>query len=128
MDSLAFPLFCPRQDLLQAGKELPPPVLGALEGLLLIRPETRLLHAQVGPRACGGKSPGDDAPQTKSVPRVGQRFVRLDRQHLTVDSTPVAAKIETVVHLGLEVVFHEPLLDQVGLRERTPDLLRRKRY
>jgi hypothetical protein len=32
----------PRQDLLQLCKELLPPVLGALIGLLLIRPEARL--------------------------------------------------------------------------------------
>src|ERR1700733_9156242 len=37
---------CPRHDLLQVGKEPLPPVFGALVGLLLIRPEARLLHAQ----------------------------------------------------------------------------------
>src|SRR5262249_10551222 len=41
----------PRQELLYLCKELLPPVFGALVGLLLIRPEARLLHAQVGPRA-----------------------------------------------------------------------------
>src|SRR5262249_20757578 len=41
---------CPRQDLLQLREELLPPRFGAPEGLLLIRPETHLLHAQVGPR------------------------------------------------------------------------------
>src|SRR5260370_34076568 len=46
----------PRQDLLQVCKELLPPVLGALVGLLLIGPEARLLHAQVGPRARWGES------------------------------------------------------------------------
>jgi hypothetical protein len=35
----------PRQDLPQVCKELLPPTLGALVGLLLIRPEARLLHA-----------------------------------------------------------------------------------
>lgn len=43
----------PRQDLLQGRKELLPPALGALVGLLLIRPEAQLLHAQVGPRLVG---------------------------------------------------------------------------
>src|SRR5438477_9605012 len=118
----------PRQDLLQGRKELLPPALGALVGLLLIRPEARLLHAQVGPRARRGESPGDDTLETKSGPRVGQRFVRLDCQDLTVDSAPVGAKIETVVHDRLEVVLHQPLLDQVWLRERAPDLFRRKRH
>src|ERR1700675_1918199 len=118
----------PRQDLVQACKELLPPVLGALVGLLLIRPEARLLHAQVGPRARRGQSPSDDTLETIGRPRVRQRFVRLDCQDLTVDSAPVCAKIETVAHDRLEVVLHEPLLDQVWLRERAPDLFRRKRY
>src|SRR5437763_14662423 len=116
----------PRQDLLQVCKELLPPVLGALVGLLLIRPEARLFHAQVGPRARRGESPSDDTLETIGRPRVRQRFVRLDCQHLTDDNAPVCAKIETVIHDRLEVVLHEPLLDQVWLRERAPDLLRRK--
>src|ERR1017187_909 len=118
----------PRQDLLQVCKELLPPALGALVGLLLIRPEARLLHAQVGPRARRGESPSDDTLETIGRPRVRQRFVRLDCQDLTVDSAPVCAKIETVVHDRLEVVLHEPLLDQVWLRERAPDLFQWKRY
>src|SRR6266851_1389130 len=118
----------PRQDLLQGRKEPLPPVLGALVGLLLIRPEARLLHAQVGPRARRGESPSDDALETIGTPRVRQRFVRLDCLDLTVDSAPVCAKIETVAHNRLEVVLHEPLLDQVWLRERAPDLFRRIRY
>src|SRR5262249_16081740 len=59
---------------------------------------------------------------------IRQRSVRLDCQDPTVDSAPVCAKIETVVHDRLEVVLHEPLLDQVWLRERAPDLFRRIRY
>src|SRR6202048_2213656 len=118
----------PRQDLLQVCKELLPPVLGALVGLLLIRPEARLLHAQVGPRARRGESPSDYTLETIGRPRVRQRFVWLRRQDLTVNSAPVCAKIETVAHDRLEVVLHEPLPDQVWLRERAPDLFRRKRY
>src|SRR5713226_673250 len=118
----------PRQDLLQVCKDLPPTALGAPVGLLLIRPEPRLLHAQVGPRARWGESPSDDTLETIGRPRVRQRFARLDCQDLTVDSAPVCAKIETVVHDRLEVVLHEPLLDQVWLRERAPNLFRRKRY
>src|SRR5262245_51874840 len=118
-------LIYPRQDLLQLCKEPLPPVLGALVGLLLIRPEARLLHAQVGPRARRGESPSDDALETIGTPRVGQRFVRLDGQDLTVDSAPVCAKIETVAHDRREVVLHEPLLDQVWLRERAPDFFGR---
>src|SRR5262249_3417342 len=103
-------------------------MLGAMVGLLLIRPEARLLHAQVGPRARRGQSPSDDPLETIGRPRVRQRFIRRNCQDLTVDSAPVCAKIETVVHDRLEVVLHEPLLDQVWLRERTPNLLRRIRY
>src|SRR5438128_12349126 len=83
----------PRQDLLQVCKELLPPVLGALVVLRLIRPEARLLHAQVGPRAGRGESPGDDTLQTIGAPRVRQRFVRLDCLDLTVNDAPVRAKI-----------------------------------
>jgi hypothetical protein len=39
----------PRQSLLKRRKEPLPPVPGALVGLLLIGPEARLFHAQVGP-------------------------------------------------------------------------------
>src|SRR6267143_1984508 len=118
----------PRHYLLKRSDEPLPPAFGAQVGLLLIRPEARLCHAQVGPRARRGKSPRDDTLETIGRPRVRQRFVRLDCQDLTVDSAPVCAKIETVVHDRLEVVLHEPLLDEVWLRERAPDLFRRIRY
>src|SRR6266478_5282460 len=117
----------PPQDLLQVCKELLPAVLGALVGLLLIRPEARLLHAQVGPCARRRESPSDDTLETIGTPRVRQHFVRHDCLDLTVNNAPVCAKIETMVHDRLEVVLHEPLLDQVWLRERAPDLFRRKR-
>jgi hypothetical protein len=68
----------PCDNLLQAADEPLPPALGALVGLLLIRPEARLLHAQVGPRACRGESPSDDTLETIGTPRVRHRFVRLD--------------------------------------------------
>ena len=67
----------PRQDLLQVCKELVPPALGALVVLLLILPEARLLHAQMGPRARRGESPSDDTLETIGRPRVRERFVRL---------------------------------------------------
>src|SRR4029077_7691324 len=47
-------------------------------------------------------------------------------QDLAVDSAPVCAKIKTVVHDRLEIVLHQPLLDQGWLRERAPDLFRRQ--
>src|SRR3954470_18331148 len=50
----------PRQNLLQAGKEFWPAEFGALVGLLLVRPEADLFHAQVSAGAGRGESPGDD--------------------------------------------------------------------
>src|SRR3979409_1087443 len=67
----------PRQDLLQRRKELLPPALGALVGLLLIRPEARLHHAQVGPRARRGESPSDDTLKIKDPPGIGHSIVLL---------------------------------------------------
>src|SRR4029453_14864178 len=110
----------PRQDLLQVCKELLPPVFGALVA--------RRLPAEGGPRARRGEGPSDDTLETIGRPRVRQRFVRLDCQDLTVDSAPVCAKIETGVHGRLEIVFHQPLLDQVWLGESAPDLFRRISY
>src|SRR6266480_5303050 len=70
----------------EACEEFLPAVFGALIGLLLIRPEARLLHAQVGPRARRGESPSDDTLETIGTPRVRQRFVRLDCLDLTVNN------------------------------------------
>src|SRR5262245_61211698 len=70
---------CPRQDLLQVRKELLPPVPGAPVGLRLIRPEARLLHAQVGPGARWGERERHDTLQIErrivvgKIPGVGQR-------------------------------------------------------
>src|ERR1700733_13604844 len=117
-----------RHDLLQVSKELLPPIFGAPVSLLLIRPEARLLHAQMGSGIRRRESPGHDTLEAHRIPRVGQRLVRLDRQHLAVNGAPVAAKIETVIHHGLEVVLHQPLLDEMWLGQRAPDLFRRAGY
>ncbi len=53
----------PRQNLLQLREELLPSGVGAAKGLLLIRPEARLLHAQVRPRARWGERKGHHALQ-----------------------------------------------------------------
>jgi hypothetical protein len=87
----------------------------------------------MGPRARRGESPSDDTLETIGRPRVRQRFVRLDHQDLTVDNDVqvrlrIPSKIEAVTHDWRKVVLHEPVLDQVWLRERTPDLFRRMRY
>src|SRR5690242_3800811 len=79
------------QELLEVRKELLPPVRGALVVLLLIRPETRLLHAQESPCARRGESPSHYTPEILAIPRVGQRLVRLDGLDLTVDGTPICA-------------------------------------
>src|ERR1700712_441074 len=59
-------------------------------------------------------------------PGVRQCLVRLDGLYLAIDWAPVGAKTETVVRHRLEVALHQPLLDQVRLRQRAPDLLRRE--
>src|SRR5215470_13783424 len=125
---------CPRQDLLQLDEELLPACLGAPERLLLVLPEARLLHAQVGPRARWRERKRHHALQivgrivVRKVPSVGQRLVRLDGQDLAIQhATPVSTEIETVTHDRLEVVLHQPFLHQVRLRERAPDRLRRMR-
>src|SRR5687768_11966838 len=69
-----------RQDLFKAGKEPRPTGLGAAVGLLLVRSETCLLHAQMGARAGRRERPGDDTLQAIGSPSVGQRLVRLDRR------------------------------------------------
>src|SRR5882757_894179 len=124
----------PRQHLLQICEELLPSVPGAAKSLLLIRPKTRLLHAQESPRARWRERKGHLALQivgrilVRKIPGVGQRLVRLDGEHLAIQhAAPVSAKIETVTHGRLEVVLHQPLLDQMRLRERAPDLFRRMR-
>src|SRR3712207_4106236 len=79
------------------------------------------------PRARRRERPKHHAVETHRRPRVRQLFVRLDLEDLAIDSTPVTAKVEAMVNDRLEVVLHEPLLDQVWLGERAPDLLRRER-
>src|SRR5262249_16220376 len=51
-------LVCPPQEVLQLREELVPCGRGGAVGLLLIRPEAQLLHAQVSPRACWGERKG----------------------------------------------------------------------
>jgi hypothetical protein len=64
----------------------------------------------------------------RKIPGVGQLFVRLDGDDLAVQhAAPVAAKIKVMTYDGLEVVLHQPLLDQVRLRQRAPELFRRMR-
>src|ERR1017187_3290394 len=82
----------------------------------------------MGPRAGRGESPSDDTLETIGRPCVRQRLVRLDCQDLTVDSAPACAKIEPVAHDGLEIILHQPLLDQRAFSERSPDLFRRMWY
>src|SRR5215218_5958969 len=124
-----------RHELFQLREELLPSGVGAAKGLLLIRPEARLLHAQQRPRARWRERKGHHALQIEGgirvleIPGVGQRLVRLDGEHLAIQhAAPFAAKIEMVTHDRLEVVLHQPFLHQVGLRERAPELFRRMRH
>src|SRR5579883_604715 len=121
-----------RQDLLQSFKHPLPPCTGAPIGLPLVAPEARLLHAQVRARAGRSERPGDDPVYIEGRPRVGQRLVRLDDQNLTIDhevevGSRRSLKIEAVTDNRLEIVLHEPFLDQMRLCKRTPDLFRRMR-
>src|SRR5258708_17409196 len=115
---------CPRQNLLQICKELLPAEFGALVGLLLIRPEARLLHAQVGPRSHGGERPGDDTLETHRTPGVRQRFVRREGQELTIDLAPVPRKIETQLPARLEILPPHPPLHPTVYSHPRPALLR----
>src|ERR687897_3385490 len=116
-----------RQDLFEAGKEPWPTGLGAAVGLLLVRPETCLLHAQMGARAGRRERPSDDALQAISSPGVGQRLVRLDRSDAAIDGPPIGAELKVMADNGDKIVLHQPLLDQVRLGQRAPDLFRRMR-
>lgn len=86
---------CPHQNLLQVGKELLPPMFGALVSLLLVWTEARLLHAQLCAGARGGESPGDDALKAIGCPGVGQRLIRLDHQHQAFDRAPTEDTCDT---------------------------------
>src|ERR1700722_7612084 len=119
------PLALARQHLLEFGEAVAPTHLGSPVGLLLIRPEARLLHAQGRAFARRRERPGDDTLKPMGPPAVGQRLVRLDLEDLAIDGAPVATKIELMIHDRLEVVPHQPLLDQMWLRQRAPDLFRR---
>src|SRR5262245_33551028 len=62
-------------------------------------------------------------------PRLGTAKGLLLIRHLAVQhATPISTKTEPVPHDRLEVVLHEPLLDQVRLGERAPYLFRRIRH
>lgn len=75
------------------------PMLGAAIGLLLIRPEARLLHAQMGSRGRRGEREGDYALQivgrilVRKIPGLGQPLVRLDGEDLAIQhAAPVSAE------------------------------------
>src|SRR5215207_6039877 len=91
----------PRHELFQLPEELLPSDLGAAKSLLLIRPESRLLHAQQRPRRRWGERKGHHALQIEGgirvleIPGVGQRLVRLDSEQLAIQhAAPFAAKVE----------------------------------
>src|SRR3954449_1910043 len=103
----------------------------AAKSLLLRWAEARLLDAQM--RACAGRGQceGHDALEIerrvvmREIPGVGERLLRLDGEDLAVQhAAPLAAKVEAVAHVRLEVVLHQPFLDQMWLRQRAPGSLR----
>jgi hypothetical protein len=59
-------------------------------------------------------------------PSIGQFLVRFDGENPAIHATPIAAEPEWVIYSGLEIIFHQPLLDQMRLRQRAPDFFRRE--
>src|SRR4051794_27369919 len=126
-------LFSPRQHFVELVEELLPSGMRAAIGLLLGGTEARLLDAQMGARAFRRQCEGHHALQVerrvlmRKIPGVGEAALRLDGEHLAVqDAAPFAAKIEAMADDGLEVVLHQPFLDQMRLRQRAPEPLCRK--
>ncbi len=110
----------PRQDLLQVCKELRPAGFGALVGLLLIRPEARLLHAQMGPRARRGESPSDDTLETIGRPGERQRSALA----WTCRNAPTARRLKRWSTTGLKSFFMSHASISCGC-VTPPDLFRR---
>src|SRR5580698_961775 len=124
--------FDPRQNLLQVGEELLPAILGPLVVLRLVAPEALLLHVQMRSRGCWRERESHRALQAQRPPRIRKSLVWFDDNNPTVDDAipvrlRVHAKTEMVTDLGLEVVLHQPLFDQMRLCQRAPNLFRRKR-
>src|SRR5690606_3403181 len=59
------------------------------------------------------------------VPAVAQRAQGLDRQDLAFDLAPFGRHLEPLPNLRTKVVGHDPFGQQVALRQRTPEPLRR---
>src|SRR5580692_11406843 len=122
------------QKLIEVAEEFLPAGTGAAESLSLLRSEAGLLDAQM--RAGAGRCQRERHHASEivgrivvgKVPGVGQRLVGLDGEHLAIEhAAPFAAELETVTDLGLEIVLHQPLLDQMRLGQRAPEFFQRKR-
>src|SRR5579871_2619751 len=62
------------------------------------------------------------------VPAIGKRLVGLNRQHFTIqNAAPFAPQFKAMTDGELEIVLHQPFLDQMRLSERAPKLLWRMR-
>ena len=86
-----------------------------------------------------GTSPGrcqrpcDHAPHPQCAPAIGELLVGFDDQDFTLDDAiPIGhgggAKTKSMAHRRLEVVIHQPFLDQSAFRESAPDFFRRVRH
>jgi hypothetical protein len=96
-----------------------------------------MFHPQM--RAVRGRAEGegDDGAHgartvVADVPGEGKPRRRLEGQHLGIDeSVPLrrrrGAEGEAMTHDRLEIVLHQPVLDQRALGQRPPYLLRRMR-
>src|SRR5262252_1807364 len=128
----------PRDHPFQPANETLPPVTRTLVEALVFRPEARLLHAHEDAALCRRQRPGNDGPQSVRcllagrVPAIGEPFTGFHDQNLADDAVPLwhrlGAEIESVAHDRLEIVLHQPLLDQRTLREGAPYLFRRVRH
>src|SRR5689334_5798160 len=105
--------------------------MSALERGLLIGREAGLFDAQM--RAGRGRRQGEghDGIGAESLPRVGQRSIGVDFEDFAVDDDlhvwlRLALELEAVADLWSEIVLHEPLLEQMRLGERAPELFRRR--
>ena len=90
-----------RQHLLQICKEFLPPVFGALVGLLLIRPEARLLHAHCWRRGARARHDLDDAVLCSSRRR------RRPHSDCRPASTPMRCWFGPVRRIALTDVVYE---------------------
>src|SRR5215217_1892358 len=109
----------------ELAQKLPPAEPGAMEGLVLVGPEARLLHAQLRAGMGRRQRPGDDAFEPMCFPRIGKPPVGFDLAHGAIDAHPGGSEAEGVAEGGREIALHQPFGEEVRLRQGPPQLFRR---